>query len=173
MENNPLYRLYIQLKDRVDELSSLSNNGNVGNSTDLSDIIVRIRNLENRPSVDGVLHELSKSIELLKQENNEFKTKMESLHKFENIEARIYNLEVEPKVNIVPLNERISSLESQNLHDRLTALEAKVYELERYTNQIPDLSFRIGEMEKRPELSQRMNALESAVSNLNLNETPT
>lgn len=172
MENNPLYRLYIQLKDRVDELSLQSNNGGVGNSTDFSDIIVRIKNLENRPSVDGVLHELSKSIELLKQENSELKTKMESLNKFENIEARIYNLEIEPKVNIGPLNDRVSSLESENLNDRLTALEAKVYELEKYTNQIPDLGFRIAEMEKRPELSQRMNALESAVSNLNLNETP-
>lgn len=172
MENNPLYRLYLQLNDRVDKLSTSGNVGS-GGSADLSDVIVRIRDLENRPSVDGVIHELSKTVEVLKNENQELKSKLESLNKFENIEARLYHLECEPKVSVEPLTTRVNALESNDFNSRISQLESRVPVIEELNNQIPDLTYRISDLERRPDLSQRLNALETTVSNLNLQgETP-
>lgn len=166
MENNPLYRLYIQLKDRVDVLSMQGNvtNGSGNSSVDVSDLVLRLRNLENRPTMENDLKELAASIANLKAENSELKSKLEVLNKFENIEGRLYNLEVEPKVVIEPLVNRLNVLEANDYDKRLTALESRLSLVEQFNNQIPDLLYRIGEMEKRPDLTQRLNALESIVS---------
>lgn len=173
MENNPLYRLYVQLKDRVDVLSSQATVGGSNGGPDISDVILRIRNLENRPSVDGILHDLSTSVDLLKKENQELKLKLEALNKFENIEERLYNLEVVPKVSLEPLNERVSVLETNDYEKRISALETRVSTMEQYSNQIPDLNYRIGDIEKRPDLSERLDKLESTVANLNLKDEET
>ena len=118
MEQHPLYRLYVQLNERVDKLSSQSPEFASANSPDLSDIIVRLKELEAKPSVDGVLHQLSVSIETLKNENAELKKQLELLNKIDNLEARVYNLEVEPKVNVEPLNNRLIHLENNNYNEQ-------------------------------------------------------
>jgi len=166
MENNPLYRLYIQLKDRVDVLSMQGNitNGSGDSSTDVSDLVLRLRNLENRPTMEKELKELSAAVTNLKAENSELKAKLDVLNKFENIEGRLYNLEVEPKVVIEPLVTRLNALEANDYEQRLTTLESRLESVEQFNNQIPDLLYRIGEIEKRPDLSQRLNALESIIS---------
>lgn len=166
MENNPLYRLYIQLKERVDILSMQGNvtNGSGNSSVDVSDLVLRLRNLENRPTMENDLKELAASIANLKAENSELKSKLEVLNKFENIEGRLYNLEVEPKVVIEPLVNRLNILEANDYDKRLTDLESRLSLVEQFNNQIPDLLYRISEMEKRPDLTQRLNALESIVS---------
>ena len=166
MEQHPLYRLYIQLNDRVDKLSSQSPEFSSTNSVDLSDIIVRLKELESKPSVDGVLHQLSVSIENLKRENEELKKQLELLNKIDNIEARIYNLEVEPKVNVEPLNNRLVNLENNNYEEQLSNLNNRLNPMEQYVNSISDLSYRLGEVEKRPELSQRLSAVETIISNI-------
>lgn len=171
MESNPLYRLYVQLKDRVDLLAAQGVSG-TSNTTDVSDIVVRLRELENRPSLEGVIHQLSNSVEELKRENSALKTQLESLNKFESIETRLYNLEIEPKVNIEPLNTRISNLENSGLNDKVVNLGDRMNNTEQYTNAIPDLSYRVGELEKRPELSQRLNAIEATVAGLNSTTPP-
>jgi len=170
MENNPLYRLYMQLKDRVDILSSQGTGGGSNGGPDISDVILRIRNLENRPSTDGILHDLSISVDLLKKENQDLKVKLEALNKFENIEERLYNLEVVPKISLEPLNERVNVLETNEYEKRISALETRVSTMEQYSNQIPDLNYRVGDIEKRPDLSERLDKLESTVANLNLKE---
>jgi len=166
MESNPLYRLYLQLKDRVDVLSMQGTvtNGSSNPSMDVSDLLLRIRNLENRPTMEKDLKELTVAVANLKAENSEMKAKLDVLNKFENIEGRLYNLEVEPKVVIEPLVTRLNALEANDYEKRLTALESRFSSVEQFNNQIPDLTYRIGEMEKRPDLSQRLNALESIVS---------
>jgi len=166
MEQHPLYRLYVQLNERVDKLSSQSPEFASANSPDLSDIIVRLKQLEAKPSVDGVLHQLSVSIETLKNENAELKKQLELLNKIDNLEARIYNLEVEPKVNIEPLNNRLINLENNNYNEQLIELNNRLNPMEQYVNSISDLFYRFGEVEKRPELSQRLSAVETIVSNI-------
>jgi len=168
MESNPLYRLYVQLNDRVDLLASQSGSGGSSSTTDVSDIIVRLRELENRPSLEGVIHQLSNSIEELKRENESLKSQLGALNKFENIESRLYNLEVEPKVNIEPLNVRVANLENSGVNDRVGNLEARMNNTEQYTTVIPDITYRIGELEKRPELTQRLDAIEATVASLNV-----
>jgi len=167
MENNPLYRLYVQLNDRIDLLAAQGGSSGSSGNTDVSDLIVRLRELDNRPSLEGVIHQLSNSIEELKRENETLKSHMECLNKFENIEARLYNLEVEPKVNIEPLNARVANLENSGVNDQVANLEVRMNNTEQYTNIIPDLSYRVSELEKRPELSQRLNAIEATVAGLN------
>ncbi len=173
MENNPLYRLYTQLKDRVDILSSQGTGGGSNGGPDMSEVILRIRTLENRPSTDGILHDLSTSIDLLKKENQELKLKLEALNKFENIEERLYNLEIVPKISLDPLNERVSVLETNEYEKRISVLESRISTMEQYCNQIPDLNYRIGDIEKRPNLSERLDKLETTVANLNLNDEET
>jgi uncharacterized coiled-coil protein SlyX len=172
MENNPLYRLYVQLNDRIDLLAAQGGSTGSSGNTDVSDLVVRLRELENRPSLEGVIHQLSNSIEELKRENEALKSHMECLNKFENIESRLYNLEVEPKVNIEPLNARVASLENSGVNDRVSNLEVRMNNTEQYTNIIPDLSYRVSELEKRPELSQRLNAIEATVAGLNSTTPP-
>ena len=167
MEQHPLYRLYVQLNDRVDNLSSRSSDlGATSGSLDLSDIIVRLKELESKPSVDGVLHHLSVSIETLKRENEELKKQLEILNKVDNLESRVYNLEVEPKVNIEPLNNRLVNLENNNYNEQFADINNRLSPMEQYVNSISDLSYRLGEVEKRPELSQRLSAVETIVSNI-------
>lgn len=172
MESNPLYRLYVQLNDKVDLLASRGVSDGSSSTTDVSDIVVRLRELENRPSLDGVILQLSNSIEELKRENASLKSHLECLNKFESIESRLYNLEVEPKVNIEPLNARVANLENSGVNDRVANLEVRMNNTEQYTNIIPDLSYRVSELEKRPELSQRLNAIEATVAGLNSTTTP-
>ncbi len=167
MENNPLYRLYVQLNDRVDSLVAQGGLSGSSSTTDVSDIIVRLRELENRPSFEGMIHQLSNSVEELKRENESLKAHLECLNKFEAIEARLYNVEVEPKVNIEPLNARITNLENSSVVDKVANLENRMNNTEQYTNIIPELSYRISDLEKRPELSQRLNAIEATIANLN------
>jgi len=166
MEQHPLYRLYIQLNDKLDKLvlntPELGNNNNL----DLSDIIVRLKDLENKPSLDGVLHQLSISIENLKQENQELKKQLEILNKVDNLENRIYNIEVEPKINIEPINNRVINLENININEQFNKIENRLNPIEQYVNSIADLSYRLGEVEKRPELSQRLSAVETIISNI-------
>ncbi len=166
MEQHPLYRLYIQLNDRVDKLSLQSPQLGNNNSLDLSDIIVRLKELESKPSIDGVLNQLSISIENLKRENEELKRQLEILNKVDNLEARIYNIEIEPKINIEPLNNRLINLENTNYKEQIVNLENRLNPMEQYVNSITDLSYRIGEVEKRPELSQRLSAVETIISNI-------
>jgi len=168
MENNPLYRLYLQLKDRVDILSSQGTVGGSGNSLDISELVVRLRTLENRPTNDSIINDLVNSVELLKQENEQLKLKLEAVNKFENIENRLYNLEVEPKITLEPLTQRVSELENNDYNQRLTALEVRLFSIEQYSNQIPDLTYRINDIEKKPDLTERLNTLESTIANLKM-----
>lgn len=127
MENNPLYRLYLQLKDRVDVLSLQGNVGGSGNSPDVSELIVRLRTLENRPTNDSIVNDLVSSVEVLKRENEQLKLKLEAVNKFENIENRLYNLETEPKVQLEPLTQRVTQLENTDYNERITALESRLF----------------------------------------------
>jgi len=166
MEQHPLYRLYVELNDRVNNISSKSSELGTSSSLDLSDIIVRLKELESKPSIDGVLHNISLSIESLKRENEELKKQLELLNKVDNLETRIYNLEIEPKINIEPLNNRLINLENNNYNELLTDINNRLTPMEQYVNSISDLSYRLGEVEKRPELSQRLSAIETIVSNI-------
>lgn len=164
MEQHPLYRLYVELGDKIDKIAS---NGPItGASADFSDIIVRLNQLEAKPSYDEVINQLSKSLEVLKRENEELKTQMEQLIKIENLEARIYNIEVEPKIDLTPVNNRLDNLENNNYNERITTLETRVDNVEQYIKTITDLTYRINDLEKRPELSQRLSAVETAISNM-------
>ena len=44
--------------------------------------------------------------------------------------------------------------------------------MEQIVNAITDITYRLNEIEKRPDLNQRLNALETTMGNLNLNLTP-
>lgn len=173
MENNPLYRLYMELKDRVDSLSSQNNINSSTDSADMSDVIIRLRELEKRPLLDKMIHDLSVKIELLTQENKELKSKLDSLNKFENIETRLYNLEIVPKISLDPLNERLITLENNDFDSRINNQDQRLTTIEQYTNQISDLTYRINDIEKRPELSQRISVIESMLSNLNFQQEET
>jgi len=167
MEQHPLYRLYVQLNDKVDKLvSGTSDVSTTGNSLDLTDIIVRLKELESKPSVDVILHRLSIEIDNLKRENEELKKQLEYLNKVDNLEARVYNIEVEPKVDIEPLKTRLTEIENADYNNQLTTINNRINPIEQYVNSLSDLSYRVGEIEKRPELSQRLSAIETIISNL-------
>jgi len=167
MENNPLYRLYLELKDRIDVLATKGTSTGSGDSSmDVSDLVLRIRELENRPSMEKTIKELSATMATLVVENNELKNKLDVLHKFENIEGRLYNLEVEPKVPVEQILSRLNTLESNDFEQRLASLESRFSSFEQFNNQNLDLVYRIGEMEKRPDLTERLNGLESIIANL-------
>jgi hypothetical protein len=42
--------------------------------------------------------------------------------------------------------------------------------MEQIVNVITDITYRLGEVEKRPDLVQRINAVETMISNLNLSQ---
>ena len=166
MEQHPLYRFYIDLNDKVNKLSNQTPSTSVGGSMDLSDVMVRLDKLESKLALEGVVYELSASVKLLKEENAQLKSDLERLNKLDNLEARVYKLEVEPKVDLAPVNDRLTNLENTNYNDRLNTTEAKLTSVEQYVNSISDLTYRVGEVEKRPELSQRLSAIETIVANL-------
>ena len=63
MELNPLYRLYVELNTKVDGL--IKNGLPTNQVSDISDLVVRIKNLETRPTHDSDIIELSKNIKKL------------------------------------------------------------------------------------------------------------
>lgn len=170
MELNPLYRLYVELNTKVD---GLIRNGVQSSTTgDVSDIIVRLKNLETRPTYDSVIGELLANVKKLQLDLEDVKKKIDALSKIDNLESRIYNLEVEPKINILPLEERISKMENESYKENLVNLENKIGNMEQLVNAITDITYRLNEVEKKPDLNQRLSALEMNMSNLNLNPTP-
>jgi phage shock protein A len=163
MELNPLYRLYVQLNDKVDKLSQ---NTTISANTDVSDLVVRLRALENKPSLDNDIAKLKGVIENLENNNNEIKDRINYLSKIDNLENRIYNIEIEPKFNEELFNTRITNLENNNYIERFTNIVNRLNNIEQLVNSITDLSYRIGELEKKQDLTERVNALESIVANL-------
>lgn len=167
MELNPLYRLYVELNNKVD---GLIKNGVPSSSVgDVSDLIVRIKNLETRPTYDTAIIDLNKNIKKLQLDIDELNKKVEKLSKIDNLESRIYNLEIEPKINIIPLDERVSNIENENYKENLLNLENKIGNMEQLVNAITDITYRINEIEKKPDLNQRISALEMNIASLNLN----
>ena len=167
MELNPLYRLYVELNTKVD---GLIKNGLPTNQVgDISDLVVRIKNLETRPTHDSDIIELSKNIKKLQFDIDEINKKLNNLSKIDNLESRIYNLEIEPKINIIPLDQRVAKLEDDNCKENLLNLENKIGQIEQIVNAITDITYRINEIEKKPDLNQRLMALEMNMSNLKLN----
>lgn len=165
MELNPLYRLYVDLNNKVD---GLIKNGVPSNSIgDVSDLIVRIKSLETRPTYDGVIQDLTKSIKKIQLDVEELNKKVNELSKIDTLESRIYNLESEPKINILPLDKRVTDIENENLKYNLVALEKKIESMEQLVNITTDIIYRINEIEKKPDLSQRISALEMNMTNFN------
>ncbi len=166
-----MYRLYIELNDKVNNLIKNGNSTGSG-SVDLSDIIVRLKGLELRPTNDAIISELSASVKKLQNDNIEMKKQLEQLGKINDLEGRIYNLEVAPKIDIKPLEDRLSKIEDEDLKAHLIVLEGKIANMEQIVNAITDITYRLNEIEKRPDLNQRLNAIETTIGNLNLNQTP-
>jgi hypothetical protein len=164
MELNPLYRLYVELNKKVD---GLINNGIPSNTVgDVSDLIVRIKNLENKPTYDSAIIELTKNVKKLQLDVDELNKKFnEKISKIDNIESRIYNIESEPKINIIPLDQRVAKLEDENYKENLVNIENKIGQMEQLMNAITDITYRLNEVEKKPDLSQRISALEMNISN--------
>ena len=167
MELNPLYRLYVELNNKVDGL--IKNGVPTSTIGDVSDLIVRIKNLETRPTYDSAIIDLNKNVKKLQLDMDEVNKKLEKLSKIENLESRLYNLETEPKVNIIPLDERVSTIENENYKENLVNLEQKIGNMEQLVNAITDITYRVNEMEKKPDLNQRISALEMNMTSLNLN----
>jgi len=164
MELNPLYKLHIQLSDKVDKLMQ---SNNISASTDLSDIVVRLKALESKPSLEAEIINLKSVIQNLEATNNELKDKIAYLSKIDTIENRVYNIETEPKVNEESLKERLAALEDNNYQEQITNIVNRVNNIDPVVNTITDLSFRIGELEKRTDLTERVRGLELSISNLN------
>jgi hypothetical protein len=164
MELNPLYRLYVQLNDKV---NTLAENNTISSTTDLSDIVVRLKAIESRPTVDNEIANLKSVIQSLEVSNNELREKIAYLSKIDTIEARIYNIETEPKVNLDDVNARLSALEEANYQERLSTIVNRINNIEPVANTITDLSFRISEVEKRADLTERIRALEMSIANSN------
>ena len=167
MELNPLYRLYVELNNKVDGL--IKNGVPASTIGDVSDLIVRIKNLETRPTYDSAIIDLNKNVKKLQLDMDEVNKKLEKLSKIENLESRLYNLETEPKVNIIPLDERVSTIENENYKENLVNLEQKIGNMEQLVNAITDITYRVNEIEKKPDLNQRISALEMNMTSLNLN----
>ena len=147
MELNPLYRLYVELNNKVDGL--IKNGVPTSTIGDVSDLIVRIKNLETRPTYDTAIIDLNKNIKKLQLDIDELNKKVEKLSKIDNLESRIYNLEIEPKINIIPLDERVSNIENENYKENLLNLENKIGNMEQLVNAITDITYRINEIEKK------------------------
>lgn len=167
MELNPLYRLYVELNNKVDGL--IKNGVPTSTIGDVSDLIVRIKNLETRPTYDSAIIDLNKNVKKLQLDMDEVNKKLDKLSKIENLESRLYNLETEPKVNIIPLDERVSTIENENYKENLVNLEQKIGNMEQLVNAITDITYRVNEIEKKPDLNQRISALEMNMTSLNLN----
>jgi hypothetical protein len=163
MELNPFYKMHLELKDKVEKLSQGS--GASGN-LDLSDIIVRLKALETRSSMDAEINNLKDNINNLEIVNKDFKDKINYLFKIDNLEGRIYNLETEPKYNDEVMTQRFESIENNNYLERINTLTNRINSIEQLTAIITDLSYRISELEKRQDLTERVNGLEVAFASL-------
>lgn len=148
MELNPLYRFYVELNDKVDRII---NNGGVSSSagSDLSDVIVRLRELEGRKNYDKPITELYNEISILKKENDELKHKLDNYAKYDTLEPRLYNLEVAPKIDVSPLESRLAVLENNNYTQELQNLENKINNMEHVVNMISDLTYRVTAIESK------------------------
>jgi len=178
MEQHPLYRLYIDLNDKVTKIAAQNPSSSEGTSMDLSDIIVRLRDLESKKSLESDINALVTDVKLLKEENEKLKKELENFNKVDLLESRLYNLEIQPKVDLEPLNTRISILENNTYNDRLNLIENRISSVDQFSNNMTDLTYRVTEiekrpdyenrindLEKRPELSQRLSTLETIVNN--------
>jgi len=166
MELNPFYRMHLELKDKVDKLSQ---SGGVSGDMDLSDIIVRLKALEARPSVDNEINNLKSVISNLEASNKELQDKINYLSKIDNLEGRVYNLETEPKYIEAPIVERFEALENNNYLEQINTLTNRMNNTEQLTATLTDLSYRVSELEKKPDLSERVNGLELAVASMKTN----
>ena len=169
MELNPLYRLYVELNEKVEALKSSGVGGSVVSSenNDLTDIIIRLRNLEARPTYETDIFELKSKVAVLENENGDLKQKLSfAMSKMEQLETRIYNLESEPRLDLEPLNQRVSSLETLEVADKITKVETRMSNVEQLSNTITDVSYRLGEVERRPELGERLYAIELALATM-------
>jgi len=113
--------------------------------------------------------ELSVKVAGLEKENDELKKRVEYLTKVDSIETRVYNLEVEPKTDLSGLEGRMTSVEARDYEERIMKLEENLANMEKIVNIITDINYRLGELEKRPDLVQRLNAVEATMANLNVN----
>lgn len=163
MEQHPLFRMYLELNDKINALSSL---GGVSGSVDLSDIIVRLKDLESRPSFDSEIANLKNVIQNLETSNNELKDKIAYLTKVDTIEGRVYNLENEPKVNHEAINGRLDVIENGNYQEKIVNITNRLNNLEQVAGAVNDLSYRLTEVERRPDLTERVNGLELTISTL-------
>ena len=163
MEQNPLYRLYLDLNDKVNKIN---NNSKLAESCDLTDFIVRLKALESKPSYDSVIENLTSKITKLETANEELKIKLEKLSKIDVLESRLYVLESEPKINLDSINERLSILEQNNIKNTLDDVSTRLTSVESNTNVIGDVSYRVNELEKKPDLTQRLSAIEQIVTKL-------
>jgi len=163
MEQHPLFRMYLELNDKINALSSL---GGVSGSVDLSDIIVRLKDLESRPSFDTEISNLKNVIQNLETSNNELKDKIAYLTKVDTIEGRVYNLENEPKVNHEAINGRLDVIENGNYQEKIVNITNRLNNLEQVAGAVNDLSYRLTEVERRPDLTERVNGLELTISTL-------
>lgn len=163
MEQHPLFRMYLELNDKINALSSL---GGVSGSVDLSDIIVRLKDLESRPSFDTEIANLKNVIQNLETSNNELKDKIAYLTKVDTIEGRVYNLENEPKVNHEAINGRLDVIENGNYQEKIVNITNRLNNLEQVAGAVNDLSYRLTEVERRPDLTERVNGLELTISTL-------
>jgi phage shock protein A len=166
MELNPFYRMHLELKEKVERLTQA---GGVSGSVDLSDIIVRLKALESRPSVDNEVNNLKAVISNLEASNKELQDKINYLSKIDNLEGRVYNLETEPKYHEAPIVERFEALENNNYLERINTLTNRMNNTEQLTATLTDLSYRVTELEKKPDLSERVNGLELAVAGMKTN----
>lgn len=163
MEQHPLFRMYLELNDKINAISSL---GGVSGSVDLSDIIVRLKDLESRPSFDSEIANLKNVIQNLETSNNELKDKIAYLTKVDTIEGRVYNLENEPKVNHEAINGRLDVIENGNYQEKIVNITNRLNNLEQVAGAVNDLSYRLTEVERRPDLTERVNGLELTISTL-------
>lgn len=166
MELNPFYKMHLELKDKVERLSQ---GGVITNDVDLSDIIIRLKALEAKPSLDNEINHLKTVISNLENSNKELQEKILNLSKIDNLEGRIYNLETEPKFNPTLINDRFDTLENNNYLERINTLTNRMNNTEQLTGTIADLAYRLAEVEKKPELAERVNGLEMAFASMKTN----
>lgn len=163
MEQHPLFRMYLELNDKVNALSSVSSSSG---TTDLSEIIVRLKALETKPSFESEISHLKSVIQNLETANNELRDKINYLNKIDTLEGRVYNLESEPKVNQDVLNNRLDAIENGNYQEKIITITNRLNNLEQVAGAVNDLSYRLNELEKRPDLTERINGLELTISTL-------
>lgn len=167
MELNPLYRLYVELNDKVELLRQSGTKSANGENVDLTDIILRLRNLESRPTYQEDISELKTNVSGLQQENMELKEKLAFVSsKMEQLEGRIYTLESEPRVNIEPLNSRLNTLENLQLSEQISRVETRMSNVEQLSNTITDVSYRLSEVERKPDVGERLYAIELALATM-------